>query len=264
MKIAIPAAAPNLDARVEHRLGTASYLMVIDPDNLTFETVKGPSTLRAPGSGIQAISLILGMGAKTLLTGYISPDIARTLRQNHIEVITPVKGSVREVVERYKRGEFSQTGDDNQQFIKNTVHLGTPGWREALRKATRQFTGMLPVLIGLILIVGLLNGFLPRKLLLSAFSGNAFQDTMLGVLIGSMLAGNPINSYVMGETLLKMGVSLFGVTALMLAWVSVWVIQIPAEKSAMGMRFAVTRALTAFFIAIPASLLIVLMSRSSG
>jgi predicted Fe-Mo cluster-binding NifX family protein len=86
MKIAVPATAPNLDARVKHRLGTAPYMMVIDMDTLTFEAVKGPSASHGPGSGIQAISLILGLGAKALLTGYISPDIARNLRQNNIHV----------------------------------------------------------------------------------------------------------------------------------------------------------------------------------
>ena len=264
MKIAIPAAASDLNARVEHRLGTARYLLVIDTKTLAIETVKGPSSSHAPGSGIQAISLILGMGAKALLTGYISPDIARTLRQNNIEVITSVKGSVREVVDLYKRGEYSQTGDDKQQFIKNAVHPDNPGWREALRKAARQLVGMLPLLIGIILLVGLFHGFLPRNFLLSVFSGDMLQDTLLGALIGSVLGGNPVNSYVIGESLLKIGISLFGITALMLTWVSVWLMQLPVEMAALGTRFALVRTLAAFFLSIPTTIIIVLMTGNLG
>ena len=42
MKIAIPATAPNLDAQVEHKLGTAAYLLVIDMDDMSFEAMEGP------------------------------------------------------------------------------------------------------------------------------------------------------------------------------------------------------------------------------
>lgn len=264
MKIAIPAAAPNLDAQVETRLGTAPYLIVIDRETRTFESVKGPSASDGPGSGILTITLILNMGASTILTGYISPDIARTLRQNGIEVITSVSGSVSNAVDAYNRGEFSPEDKTNTPSIKDKAGAEKPNWHDAFQKAGRQFSGMLPVLMGVILLVGLLHAFLPKSLLLSAFRGKVFQDTLLGVLSGSLLAGNPINSYVIGESLLKMGVSFFGVTALMLSWVSVWVIQLPAEKSALGMRFTIIRAMAAFFISIPASILIVLLSGSSG
>jgi predicted Fe-Mo cluster-binding NifX family protein len=260
MKIAIPASAPNLDAKVEHRLGTASYLMVIDPDTLTFEVVKSSSSLHGPGSGIQAISILLGMGAKALLTGYISPDIAGTLQQNGIKVVTSVKGSVREAVDAYQRKEFSPASNAHRQSGKDADPPDGPGWREALRQAARQLAGMLPLLIGIILLVGLFHGFLPRDVLLSAFSGDMLQDTLLGASIGSILAGNPVNSYVTGESLLKIGVSLFGVAAFMLTWVSVWLIQLPVEMAALGTRFALVRTLAAFVLSIPTAIIIVLIS----
>ncbi len=73
---------------------------------------------------------------------------------------------------------------------------------------------MFPVLAGVILLVGLFRGFVSRDLLMTVFSGNVIQDTLWGACIGSVLSGNPVTSYVIGETLLKMGVSLFGATAL--------------------------------------------------
>jgi len=38
-------------------------------------------------------------------------------------------------------------------------------------------------------------------------------DTLLGTGLGSILAGNPLNSYVTGGEMLEKGVSLFAVTA---------------------------------------------------
>ena len=101
---------------------------------------------------------------------------------------------------------------------------------------------------------------MPRDLLLSVFSGNAFQDTLWGACIGSLLSGNPINSYVIGETLLKMGVSLFGVTALMLTWVSVGLIQLPVEIATLGARFAVLRNAAAFVIAMIVAVLTAILA----
>ena len=260
MIIAVPADASDLDAQVEHKLGTAPYLLVIDTADMSFEAVKSPDPSHGPGAGIQSVSLVLGMGVKTILTGYISPDIARTLRNNGIEIITSVSGIVRDVVRQYKRGEFSHVGDAGQSSIRNNSPASERHWREAFMRAARQFSGMLPVLIGVILLLGLFRVFLPKDFLLTLFSGNMFQDTFLGACAGSLMAGNPINSYVVGETLLDIGLSPFGVTAMMLTWVSVGLIQMPAEISELGAKFTVARNGAAFIIAIPASIFIVWLS----
>ena len=260
MKIAVPAGGPTLDARVEQRLSTAPYLLVIETGDLSFDVLEGVPPSHGPGAGIQAVSLVLGMGAKALLTGYISPDIAAVLRQNGIEVINPVRGSVWDAVEKYKRGAFSRDEDFRKQPTGGDAHRAGPHWRDALRKASKQFSGMVPVLIGVILLVGLFSAFFPKSFLLGLFSGDMYQDSFIGACVGSVLTGNPVNSYVIGETLLTTGVSLFGVTAMMLSWVSVWLVQLPAEMTALGVRFSVIRNLSTFLTAIPAAMVIVWLS----
>jgi predicted Fe-Mo cluster-binding NifX family protein len=250
MKIAIPANAPDLGARVENRLGTAPYLLVIDLDDLSFEAVAGPSATGGPGAGIEAISIVTGMGAEAILAGFISPHIALTLEEKGVVVITPVVGSVMDAIEKYRQGARPRMTGRPQQ----------PGVQVAFRKALRQFFSIIPVLIGVVLLVGLFRGFMSRNLLLTIFSGNVFQDTLWGACIGSLLSGNPVNSYVVGETLLKMGVSLFGAAALMLTWVNVGLLQLPVEISALGSRFALSRAIAAFLMAIVVSILTVIFS----
>jgi predicted Fe-Mo cluster-binding NifX family protein len=250
MKIAIPANAPDLGARVENRLGTAPYLLVIDLDDLSFEAVAGPSATGGPGAGIEAISIVTGMGAEAILAGFISPHIALTLEEKGVVVITPVVGSVMDAIEKYRQGARPRMTGRPQQ----------PGVQVAFRKALRQFFSIIPVLIGVVLLVGLFRGFVSRNLLLTIFSGNVFQDTLWGACIGSLLSGNPVNSYVVAETLLKMGVSLFGAAALMLTWVNVGLLQLPVEISALGSRFALSRAIAAFLMAIVVSILTVIFS----
>ncbi len=120
----------------------------------------------------------------------------------------------------------------------------------SFRKAFRVFGQMLPVLLGVILLLGLLPAFVSKKMISAVFTGRALQDTVVGAAIGSVAAGNPITSYIIGGELLKEGTSLFAVTAFIVAWVTVGVVQLPAEISVFGKRFAVIRNSLSFILAI--------------
>ena len=117
-------------------------------------------------------------------------------------------------------------------------------------KAFKSFGVTLPVLLGVILLLGLFKIYITSELLSSVFTGNLFQDTILGTVIGSISAGNPITSYIIGGELLKEGASLFAVTAFIVAWVTVGVVQLPAEITILGKRFALTRNILSFIFAI--------------
>ena len=57
---------------------------------------------------------------------------------------------------------------------------------------------MLPILISIVPLMGLFEAFISKELLLSIFSGNKILDTIWGACFGSILPGNPINSYIIG------------------------------------------------------------------
>jgi len=103
---------------------------------------------------------------------------------------------------------------------------------------------------GVVLLIGLFNAFVSRDLLASVFSGNPLLDTFWAACFGSFLAGNPLNSYVIGGELLRYGGSLYAVTALIIAWVTVGLVQLPAEIAALGRRFALVRNAASFLLAI--------------
>ncbi|MFW6125965.1 MAG: permease [Chloroflexota bacterium] len=128
----------------------------------------------------------------------------------------------------------------------------------ALKSSGRQFSALLPFLVGVVLLIGLLRAFISQQLVASILTGNTVIDTLIGACFGSIVAGNPINSYVLGGELLKYGVSLFAVTALIVAWVSVGVVQLPAEMAALGRRFALVRVALSFVAAIAIALVTVI------
>jgi len=130
---------------------------------------------------------------------------------------------------------------DKKINITNKASIST-----SFYKAIKSFGTTLPVLIGVILLISLFKVYIPSKLISSIFTGEIVRDTLFGSMIGSISAGNPITSYIIGGELLKEGVSLFAVTAFITAWVTVGIIQLPAEASILGKRFALMRNILSF------------------
>lgn len=134
----------------------------------------------------------------------------------------------------------------------------------SIHKAFKSFMEIIPVLIGVLLLLGLFQAFISRQLISSVFTGKYFQDTTIGSVIGSISAGNPVTSYIIGGELLKEGISLLAVTAFIVAWVTVGVIQFPVEATALGKRFALARNITSFILSILVAVATVVTLRMIG
>jgi uncharacterized membrane protein YraQ (UPF0718 family) len=72
------------------------------------------------------------------------------------------------------------------------------------------------------------------------------MDSLWGTALGSVFTGNPINSYIIGRQFLERGVSLLAVTAFICSWVTVGLLQLPAEIAALGWKFALVRNIFCF------------------
>lgn len=114
----------------------------------------------------------------------------------------------------------------------------------------RNFRTALPIFLGIILLLGLIRTYVSPQIISSVFKGKIFSDTILGSILGSISAGNAVTSYIIGGELLKEGISLFAVTAFIVAWVTVGVVQFPAEAAILGKRFAFFRNLLSFILSI--------------
>jgi predicted Fe-Mo cluster-binding NifX family protein len=264
VKIAISADGSNLDAKIARRFGTSEYLLIVDVDTGDFEAVPNPAGTHQHGAGVQAVVLAISRGVKAILTGYCSPAICNQLRASGIEVLTGISGTVGEAIEKYKKGYSKEIEIAEMQPGSERAKVDRSILLHAARSAARQFFTLLPVLVGVVLLIGLFDMFVSKELLSSIFLGNAALDTLWGACFGSIFAGNPINSYVIGGELLKYGVSLFAVTAFILTWVTVGLVQLPAEIEAFGKRFALLRNGLSFVLAMPIAILTVLILNLVG
>lgn len=109
MILAISASVPDLDTPVDPRFGRAACFLLVDSETTEHEAVKNPNVAATGGAGIQSAQLIVSKGAKAVLTGNVGPNALQTLQAAGIDVITGVRGTIREVIKQYNDGELKPT-----------------------------------------------------------------------------------------------------------------------------------------------------------
>jgi uncharacterized membrane protein YraQ (UPF0718 family) len=127
---------------------------------------------------------------------------------------------------------------------------------EAVNKAARSIMNVFPYFIGIILLMSIVNVSIPKSFYWHIFTKNPVLDPLIGAVIGSLSVGNPIISYIISGELLKQGVSLTAVTAFVLSWVTVGIIQLPAECAILGKKFAIYRNILSFLFAVVIAMII--------
>jgi predicted Fe-Mo cluster-binding NifX family protein len=110
MRICVSSAANSLDASVDPRFGRCPYFIIVDSETMQFEAVPNVASGAMGGAGIKAAQTIASKGVKVLITGNVGPNAFQALSAAGIKIVTGAYGTVREVVEKYKRGELKETG----------------------------------------------------------------------------------------------------------------------------------------------------------
>ena len=109
MKICVSATADNLETQLDPRFGRCPYLILVDTGTMQFEAIPNLAAGTREGAGIHAAPTIANKGATVLITGNVGPNAFRALSAANIEIITGASGTIREVVEKFKRGELKNT-----------------------------------------------------------------------------------------------------------------------------------------------------------
>ena len=121
-------------------------------------------------------------------------------------------------------------------------------WKRSLVAATKNIASSLPMLVSVVFLISAVKMFLGDQL--SELFGHGVLDPIVGAGLGSVMAGNPVTSYVIAGEFLRSGVGAVTVTAFLITWVTVGAVQFPLEAEALGRRFAIVRNVSAFILAI--------------
>ncbi len=110
------------------------------------------------------------------------------------------------------------------------------------------FKENIPILLWVVLLISML------KHTLFFWYFNNLNDNVFWVLIADIIwsisAGNPINSYIIVSWVWDINSKIILITTFLVAWVTVWFLQIPAEIYFFWKKFAFKRNIISFLLAI--------------
>lgn len=129
MKVCITSTGPSLDAEMDPRFGRCQYFIFADPETNEFEAVENPHIGAAGGAGIQSAQLIINRGAEALITGQVGPNAFTTLQAGGVKIITGAAGQIREVLKKYKQGEFASPAQGPTVQAHFGMGMGRSGGR---------------------------------------------------------------------------------------------------------------------------------------
>jgi predicted Fe-Mo cluster-binding NifX family protein len=119
MKIVISSTGEDLNAQVDPRFGRCQYFLIIDIETMKYESISNESSTSSGGAGIQAAQIVARTGAKVVLTGNMGPNAFQVLSAAEIKVFTGANGTIKDVIEKYKKGELKEI-----EFANVERHFG--------------------------------------------------------------------------------------------------------------------------------------------
>lgn len=122
--------------------------------------------------------------------------------------------------------------------------------RQAFLKTSKSLLNMTPILLGIILLISMIEVLVPKEFFWKLFTKNPLIDPFIWASLWSIMAWNPITGYILWKWFLDEWVSLIAVTAFLVCWVTVGLVQLPVEMSVLGKKFAISRNISAFFMSV--------------
>ena len=113
MKIAISAAGQNLESSIDERFGRCRYLIIVETDDMSYEVIENTNADLSTSAGIQSASLVASKGVEAVITGNCGPKAMQVFAATTIKVIIGQHGMVKDVVEKFKRGDLSPSTRGN-------------------------------------------------------------------------------------------------------------------------------------------------------
>ncbi len=122
--------------------------------------------------------------------------------------------------------------------------------RQAARRTAIAFAKTIPIVLGVLALASLVTAAIPPQSISRALPMESVLGPVFGAMVGSVAAGHPVTSYVLAGELMSAGASLATITALVVSWVTVGIVHLPAEAAILGARFALWRNAISFILAI--------------
>jgi len=126
MKIAVSASGNTLESLIDLLFGRCPYFIIVDPERMGFEAFENPN-VTVNDAGIKSARFVASKGAEIVITGNCGPKAVQNLSEAGIEIIIGLMGTIRQVVETYKKGNLLTTAKANVEEYFGKRHENTMG-----------------------------------------------------------------------------------------------------------------------------------------
>ena len=128
--------------------------------------------------------------------------------------------------------------------------------KKVLVVGARQFWNVLPFFLAVFGLVGLLEVLVtPAQVQTWLGAGAGVMAPFYAAVFGGMATGPPASVFPLGQYLLAQHATVAAVSTLLIAWVAVGTVTLPAEIRFFGARFALARWALAFVLSIALGLM---------
>ena len=108
MKVAISATGNTLESTMDQRFGRAAYFIIVDTETMKFEALDNSATASAGGAGITSAQTVNDKGVEAVITGNVGPNAMSVLSAAEVSIYQGAQVSVRENMEKLKKGELQK------------------------------------------------------------------------------------------------------------------------------------------------------------
>jgi predicted Fe-Mo cluster-binding NifX family protein len=109
MRVAVSAAGPSLDDKVDERFGRAACFVFVDPASMEYEVVDNErNRIAQQGAGIAAAELVAEHEAEAVLATELGPKAADALELASIPAYSAGGMTVGEAVAAFAQGKLSR------------------------------------------------------------------------------------------------------------------------------------------------------------
>ena len=107
MKVAVSSTGKDLNSQVDPHFGRCGFYMIVETDDMSFQSFDNENRASSGGAGIQAAGFLSSQGVKAVLTGNCGPNAMKTFSAAGVLVFTGITGTVAEAVEQFKHGSLT-------------------------------------------------------------------------------------------------------------------------------------------------------------
>ncbi|MGD9381126.1 MAG: NifB/NifX family molybdenum-iron cluster-binding protein [Candidatus Thorarchaeota archaeon] len=122
-----------MDSLVDPRFGRCRYFIIVNLESGEFNAIDNDAVSRAHGAGIKAAQTVASTGVDAVITGSVGPNAYPALQNAGIRIVTAISGTIRDVVESYKKGSLSEIISPGPGHVGMGRGMGRGGGRGGRR-----------------------------------------------------------------------------------------------------------------------------------